>query len=366
MKIGDRQIGAGGVYVIAELGVNHDGSVERALELTRAAHAAGAHAIKLQYFETDRLMSKSAKLAAYQKAAGETDPIAMLRRVELTMGQMRPIVGLAHELHMHAIVTVFSTELVDQAERLAWDAYKTASPDLIHRPLVKRLIATGKPLIVSTGAANKGEVLKALEWLESARDRLALMHCVSCYPTRLVDASIAGMFALARLFDGPIGYSDHTPDDDTSWVAKAAGANLLEKHLTYDRNARGPDHAASLDPRGFARYVEYVIDGNPSGLPRPPRNLSDFVPIPSVLLSDPRVGEPVKRVLDCERDVRAISRQSVVARRDMRTGDVLSAADVTIKRPGTGIPPAELDLVPGKRVRRDIETDTVIAWEDLS
>ena len=155
MRIGDRSIGREhSPYIIAEIGVNHDGSCECAQELVRAAAKAGADAAKFQYFETDRLMSNAAKLAAYQRAAGESDPISMLRRLELPIEDLAKCVTLAHELGIHAIVTVFSTELVRSADLLAWDAYKTASPDLIHKPLLLALSATGKPMILSTGSAS--------------------------------------------------------------------------------------------------------------------------------------------------------------------------------------------------------------------
>ena len=350
VKIGDRHIGTGGVYVIAELGVNHDGSAARAMELVDAAGGAGADAIKLQYFETDRLMSKSAKLAAYQKAAGETDPIAMLRRLEMPIEVMRPLVERAHALGMHAIVTVFSTELVDRAEELAWDAYKTASPDIVHRPLLDRSARTGKPLIVSTGAATIEEVTRTVGWLREwrAHDRSALLQCVSCYPTEREMAELGGIGALADVFAGPIGYSDHTASVETGAEAVAAGAAILEKHMTYSRAAKGPDHAASLEPGEFARYVAMA------------RGVAGRGPRAGV------AGDRVKRVLPIEEDVRRVSRQSIVAARSLAPGAVLTAADVTIKRPGTGIPAADYSRVIGRQVARTIEADCVIAWEDLA
>ncbi len=351
MKIGERQIGAGGdVYVIAELGVNHDGSAARAMELVEAAHGAGADAIKLQYFETDRLMSKSAKLAAYQKAAGETDPIAMLRRLELPIEEMGPLVERAHARGMHAIVTVFSTELVDRAEELAWDAYKTASPDLVHWPLMERLARTGRPLVVSTGAATIREVTRTVGWLREwgAMVRITLLQCVSCYPTEREMAELGGIGALADVFAGPVGYSDHTSSVETGAEAVGCGAVILEKHMTYSRGAKGPDHAASLEPGEFARYVRMARSATERGI-----QTSDL-------------GERVKRVLPIEEDVRRVSRQSVVANRELRVGEVIGAADVTIKRPGTGIAACEIGRAMGRRVVRPVPADMIVAWEDLA
>ena len=179
MHISRRPITPANPYIIAELGVNHDGSVDRALALTEAAAAAGADAIKLQFFRTDLLMSRAAKLAAYQHSAGETDPVAMLRRLELSLDDMARVIDRAHRFNIHAIVTVFSVDLVSEAESLPFDAYKTASPDLIHKPLLGALAATGKPLIVSTGASTLDEITRARDWLAPAAERLACLQCVS-------------------------------------------------------------------------------------------------------------------------------------------------------------------------------------------
>ena len=163
MRIGHRDIGTGHKpYIIAELGVNHDGDPARALELTDIAADCGVDAIKLQYFEADRLMSRGSRLADYQQRAGEHDPVAMLRRLELNIDQMAPVVQHAHKRGLHAIVTVFSAELIESACRLPWDAFKTASPDIIHLPLFESLIATGRPLIVSTGASTIDEIQRTV------------------------------------------------------------------------------------------------------------------------------------------------------------------------------------------------------------
>lgn len=328
-------------YVIAELGVNHDGSVERALELVDAAAEARVDAVKLQFFRTDLLMSKAAKLAVYQSAAGETDPLLMLRRLELGIGQMQAIVERAHKRSLHAIVTVFSTELVAEAQTLAWDAYKTASPDLIHKPLLDALAKTGKPLIVSTGAANMEEIHRAISWLAPAHARLALLQCVSSYPTGLQNSALGGIKALQRAFPGPVGYSDHTSLLESGGLAVAAGARILEKHLTYDNHAKGPDHAASLTGVNMAVYVRLARQ------------------------AWQMLGPETKRVLDIEQDVRQVSRQSLTTARAIPKGHPVTEKDITIKRPGTGLEPEKLRAILGRKAARDLDADMPLTDADL-
>jgi N-acetylneuraminate synthase/N,N'-diacetyllegionaminate synthase len=302
--------------------------------------------VKLQYFETDRLMSKSAKLAAYQKAAGETDPIAMLRRLELRIEEMGPIVDRAHALGMHAIVTVFSTELVELAERLKWDAYKTASPDIVHRPLLEKLMGTGKPVIVSTGAATLDEVRRAVKWIVAGYERLAVLQCVSSYPTPRETAGLGGIVALQESMRVPVGYSDHTAMVETGAEAVALGACVLEKHMTYSKGAMGPDHAASLEPKEYGEYVRLARAAS---------------------RREAAMGVTAAKVVQqIEADVRRVSRQSVVAVRAMAVGEVVKAVDVTIKRPGTGFLPFEMEMVVGKKVVRAVEADTVIERADIA
>lgn len=357
MRVRDRQVGPGQPpYIIAELGVNHDGSVERAVQMARAARDAGADAVKLQFFRTDLLMSSAAKLAAYQRAAGETDPVAMLRRLELGAADLSRVLAAARDLGVHAVVTVFSVELVAEAEAAAarhggWDAYKTASPDIVHRPLLDALAATGRPLIVSTGASTPGEVRRAAGWLGGARGegRLALLQCVSSYPTPEDRAALDGIGALREIAPGvPVGYSDHTASETMGARAVAAGACILEKHFTYDRSARGPDHAASLDAAGFARYVAHAREAARSVGP-----------------GGPRGGGTGKAVQDIERDVRRVSRQSVVTRRALDAGHVLGRDDVTFKRPGTGVPPHALGGLLGARLLRAVGADVPVDWADV-
>lgn len=372
MRIGDREIGLEHPpYVIAEIGVNHDGEVGRALELTDAGADAGADAVKLQYFETDRLMSKAAKLAAYQKAAGETDPIEMLRRLELNLDEMALVVERAHERGIHAIVTVFSVELVERAETLAWDAYKSASPDLVNYPLLRALMKTGKPLIVSTGAASWNEVQFAFhDVLEPHLPNLAMLHCVSSYPTPRDGANIAGLLNLdIDLFyqGGGAGYSDHTQELDAGEKAVRIGATVLEKHLTYDSGAKGPDHSASLEPDAMRQYIELAKSVDPVPFEEVARIAlledDDF----RMRFPDPIYGLPRKVVTDRELDVRRVSRQSVVALIDIEPGTTLTRDMLTIKRPcDHAIFAADIDALVGKTTIGPIRADHPIPHEAIS
>ncbi len=360
MKIGSRQVGAGApVYIIAELGVNHDGSLDRALEMTDAAAEAGADAIKLQLFRADLLMSRASRLATYQQAAGESDPTEMLRRLELSIGDMGRIVDRAHKNGIHVIVTPFSVELIDSAERLGFDAYKTASPDIIHKPLLDRLIATNKPFIVSTGASSIDEVQRAATWLAPATNRVALLQCISSYPTPPQDSNIRAMHALAKVWPGPIGYSDHTTAVDTGAVAATQGAAILEKHFTHNKQVQGPDHSASLEPAEFRTYVTLARDESTM------REWMGGAGPPGLRSSDPRLGPEEKRILPCEQDVRRLSRQSITTRRNLPANHILTQEDLTIKRPGTGIEPWRLSELLGRRLRRAIESDMPITNDDI-
>ena len=376
MKIRSREVGPGQpAYIIAELGVNHDGSLDRALDLVDAAAQAGADAIKLQYFEADRLMSRAAKLAAYQKSAGETDPVAMLRRLELAPEAMSQVIARAHQRGLAAIVTVFSLEHVELAKEMPWDAFKTASPDIVNRPLLESLAGIrgkpdNRPLLVSTGASTLQEVARALGWLRPASARLGVLQCVSSYPTPLGQGELGGIAAIADIWPGVVGYSDHTPDTMTAAVAVALNAHVLEKHMTYDKLAPGPDHIASLTPREMGEYVEFALQAFAAKehlkKSHPPEDLDRFVGGAEKLTA--RHGEYIKtkRVLPIEEDVRRVSRQSVVCTRPLAAGEPVRREDLTVKRPGTGLPAYRLDEVGGRTTARAVESDVPLVLEDLA
>jgi sialic acid synthase SpsE len=264
----------------------------------------------------------------------------MLRALELGADDLARCVEAAHRRDLAAIVTVFSTELIPQAAGLDWDAWKTASPDLVHRPLLERLAVDGRPMLVSTGAAELDEIRRTNDWL--AGTPVAFLHCVSAYPTPEPEAALAGITAVAGATGRPTGYSDHTAEVTTGGLAVASGAVLLEKHLTWNRSAPGPDHAASIEPDGFAEYVAFVRRAHLA------------------------LGMAGKRVGSIEHDVRRVARQSIRAARDLIAGEVIGREDLVVKRPGDGLEPWRLDEIVGRRLVRNLSVDAAIGEEDLA
>jgi N-acetylneuraminate synthase/N,N'-diacetyllegionaminate synthase len=338
-----RKVGAGKpTFVIAEIGVNHDGSLPRALELVRIAKECGADAVKLQIFSASALMHASSSFAGYQKErCDDADAISMLRKYELRDESLRTVVEAIRACDMAPLATPFSPADVAIVEELDLPVVKIASPDIVNRVLLQRVAETGRPMFISAGAATMDEVSDAVGWLREWNASFALLHCVSSYPTPTDQANLTWIAEMASWFDVPVGYSDHTTEVHCGAVAAAFGACIIEKHLTYDRSAPGPDHATSADPEQFAAYVAMIRS------------------------TDAMRGAAGKRVLDIERDVRKVSRQSLVLARPLGAGEVVSARDVTVQRPGTGIPAAEITLAIGKRVARPLPAGTMLQWEML-
>ncbi len=343
MNIADREIGnTQRTFVIAEIGVNHDGSVRRALELVDLAVATGADAVKLQLFSADRLMNASATFAEYQSSrVSASTPADMLRQYELSPADTVRVVDHIRHRGLVPIATPFSLDDVRIVNELNLPAVKIASPDLVNRPLLERAAATGKPLLVSTGAATIDEVETAVDWLVGMNATFSLLHCVSSYPTPASDANLRWIGELAR-FCAPVGYSDHTTEPLAGAMAVMAGACIVEKHLTYDRGAAGPDHSASADPLQMAAYVNAIRS------------------------AEAMRGLPGKHVLNIERDVRSVSRQSLVLTRPLAVGDRVTAADLTVQRPGNGIPAADWSRAVGCTLRINAAAGTMIGWEMLS
>ncbi len=342
IQIDGRTIGVGNpTLVIAEIGVNHDGSVERALELVEIAAKCGADAVKLQIFTASQLMHSASEFAGYQaKSVSDADPAAMLRRYELPIADLRRIVREIRQRGMIPIATPFSLADVDVVAELDLPAIKIASPDVVNRPLLVKGAGLGRPLIVSTGAATIEEIATSVGWLRGAR--VALLHCVSSYPTPTEQANLCWIGELAERFGVVVGYSDHTTEMISGALAVAAGASIIEKHLTFDRSAVGPDHEASADPEQFAEYVRLIR------------------------LAESLRGAAGKKVLEIERDVRRVSRQSLVAAKDLQPGKMLRQEDLIVQRPGVGISAADVGSAVGRKIVRPVKSGMLLQWDMLA
>ena len=343
--IGGKSIGEGcRAFVIAEIGVNHDGSAARAIELVRHAKRAGADAVKLQLFSASRLVHPSAAAASYQtNNCGATDQTSLLRKYELSPDDIERIVDATRVANLVPLATPFSVDDVALMERLRVPLVKIASPDLVNRPLLERAARMRVPMLISTGAAELEEIDLCVSWLRGWRVPFALLHCVSAYPTPIDDARLGWIDQLRRRYGVPIGYSDHTSELMSGALATAAGACVIEKHLTWNRFASGPDHAASADPHQLGTYVELTR-------------------LASRLRGD---GGP-RHVLGVEADVRRLSRQSLVTKRALVSGERISRDDLVAQRPGTGILAKELEAVAGRAARHDLPAGTILDWSMIA
>jgi sialic acid synthase SpsE len=342
LQIDTRRVGPGcPTFVIAEIGVNHDGSAQKAMDLVRIAATCGADAVKLQIFRAVNLVHASSELAGYQRSrTQETNPIDLLRKYELSTSDLRQIVREIVNQQMIPLATPFSPADMDAIESLRLPAIKIASPDLVNHPLLQCAAKLKKPMIVSTGAAEMHEVDRTVAWLNGWDVKFALLHCVSAYPTPSNQANLCWINELTQ-FEVPVGYSDHTVETTCGALAVAAGATIVERHLTYDRAARGPDHAASSDPSQFQRYIKLIRD------------------------ADVLRGTGGKHVLDIEMDVRTVSRQSLVLRRTLAAGDVLREEDLTVQRPGTGLPAGQIMEAVGRRMIKPANAGSLLQWDML-
>jgi len=330
------------IEIIAEIGVNHDGSVEKARELVRAAKACGADYAKFQTFKAARLASAQAPTAAYQKAHHAGGQLAMLARYELSPDQFRGLFDDCRETGIRFLSSPFDPESLAFLIDLGLDTIKLGSGELTNLPLLEQLGRSGVRVIASTGMATLGEVEQAVRVLRAAGCRdLVLLHCVTAYPAPPEQVNLRAMVTLGRAFGLPVGYSDHAPGIAVAAAAVALGATVIEKHLTLDRSAPGPDHAASSEPAELATLVAAVRQ------------------VESCL------GDGIKQPAPCELPNIAVARKSLVAARDLAAGTVLREGDLVIKRPGDGIPPLHGPHILGMKLARDVARDQVLRWEDF-
>ena len=332
-------------FVIAEAGVNHNGSLDLAFRLVDAAAEAGADAVKFQTFQADKLVTASARKAVYQAQTTGADQsqYEMLRQLELGFDDFRKIKDYCRQQGILFLSTPFDEASADFLDSLDVAAIKIGSGEITNLPFLGYIARKGRPVILSTGMSTLGEVEAAVGGIRGAGDPpLALLHCTSNYPALPETVNLRAMMTLKAAFGLPVGYSDHTQGIEISLAAAALGARILEKHFTLDRHLPGPDHPASLEPAELAALVRGV------------RKVTTAL------------GDGRKLPTQSELDVAAVARKSLVAARAISAGAVLAEADIAIKRPGTGLPPGMLSLLLGRRLRLDVAAGEVFTLEMLA
>jgi N-acetylneuraminate synthase/N,N'-diacetyllegionaminate synthase len=317
-------------YVIAEIGINHGGDLQTARKLLAVAKRCGVDAAKLQAFVPDKFLARSSTY------------FDLLAGCALSGSAIRELMAYANEIGLTLFSAVFDEESADLLQSASAPAFKIASGDLTHLPLLRHVARFSKPMLISSGGGTMDEIKSALDAVRGAAPYLpvALFHCVSNYPTDPRDCNLACMATIRAEFGVPVGFSDHTLGHAVPIAAAALGADLIEKHFTLDRNADGPDHALSLDPEGMGALVQDLRGAREAvgRVDKAPVEAADFIPQ---------------------------IRRSVAAFLDIQEGTVIERSMLAIKRPGTGIAPNDIDKVVGKRAARPIAADAILAWSDL-
>jgi sialic acid synthase SpsE len=345
--IGTRAVGPGHpCYVIAEAGSNHNRDLPTALRLIEVAAEAGADAVKFQTYTAEGLYSRRTPDIKYLKEKGlvgdQESVWELIKRVEIPWEWHAELSSHAARCGITFFSTPFEEAAVDLLEGVGVPAYKIASYEVNHLPLIERVARTGKPMLISTGMASLGDIERALDTAAGAGAHdLMVMHCAVNYPPRFADLNLRAITTMREAFQIPIGWSDHTPGHTAEVVAVTLGACAVEKHFTLSRDQKGPDHPFALEPRELGAMVVAIRE------------------------TEDALGSSVKRVTEAEADLFRLGRRSVVAARDVPAGGELTREDLAVKRPGFGIPIDALDQVVGRHVAHDVVADQVLDWDDL-
>lgn len=329
------------VIIIAEAGVNHNGSYELAIKMVDEAKRAGADYVKFQTAKPELVISTFAPKAEYQKettGAAESQ-LEMCKAIHLPLTDYKPLKEYCDKVGIGFMSTPFDLVSIDVLEPLDMDCYKIPSGEITNLPYLRKIASKHRPVILSTGMCEVEEVEAALQVLEQGgvkRSDIIVLHCNTEYPTPMADVNLRAMDDLRRSLGVEVGYSDHTKGIEVPIAAVALGATVIEKHFTLDKTMEGPDHKASLEPDELKAMVDAI------------RNIEQAL------------GDGHKHVSPSERKNMDIARKSIVAARDIRKGEVLTEENITTKRPGNGISPMRWDSVIGTTAIRDFGYDELI------
>ncbi len=345
IEIFGRKVGPGfPCLIVAEAGVNHNGSLEVAKRLVDEAVSAGADVVKFQCFKAERLASSFAPKADYQVSTtgSEESQLDMLRRLELSPGAQKELMSYCQERGVVFLSTPFDEGSADFLEELGVLAFKIPSGEITNHAFLRHVAQKKKSMIVSTGMSSLREVEAAVQTIKDAGSPpLILLHCVSNYPADPAQANLRVMETMRMAFNVPVGYSDHTMGITVALAAVALGACVIEKHFTLDRSLPGPDHRASLQPDELAELVR------------------------GIRMVEASLGHGRKEPAASEAGTAAVARKSLVACRDIPAGTSLTEECIAIKRPGTGLPPSMLSSLLGRVAVHDIPADTLLSLEML-
>ena len=326
--------------IIAEAGVNHNGSIEMAKQLIDAAAVAGVDYVKFQTFKAEKLVTKDAKQAEYQQRnAADSSQYTMLKKLELTPRQHEELIIYCKQKGVRFLSTAFDLESIEYLHSLSLGVWKIPSGEITNYPYLKKIAQYGEPIIMSTGMCSMDDVEQAINVLLKnglTKEQITLLHCNTEYPTPMQDVNLKAMLQLRDKFGVKVGYSDHTKGIEVPIAAVALGAEVIEKHFTLDRNLPGPDHKASLESNELKAMVDAI------------RNIEQAL------------GDGQKHVSASEGKNIAIARKSIVAAKDIKRGELLTEENLTTKRPGSGISPMRWEELIGTKAIRDFKEDELI------
>lgn len=329
------------VFIIAEAGVNHNGSLNTAKKLVDVAAGTGADAVKFQTFNAESVVSQYAQKAVYQKKTTDKDEsqLEMIKKLELDLNAHRELIIYCRKKRIVFLSTPFDIGSIDLLVRLGLKTFKIPSGEITNLPYLRKIGSLRKKIIISTGMANLKEIKDALDVLVengTSKKDITVLHCNTEYPTPFEDVNLRAMLTIRDKFSVQVGYSDHTLGIEVAIAAAALGASVIEKHFTLNRNMEGPDHKASLEPVELKSMVQSI------------RNI------------EAAMGDGIKKPSKSETKNIVIARKSIIALRDIKTGEVFNGANITAKRPGIGISPMQWDKIIGKRSKKSYERDELI------
>lgn len=328
-------------FIIAEAGVNHNGKIKTARKMVDIAVEAGADAVKFQTFRADRLLTRFAPKAEYQRKTTDKaeSQFAMIKRLELTPAAHKELMQYCKRKKIVFLSSPFDLESIGLLNELGVNVFKVPSGEITNLPYLRKIGGLNKKIILSTGMSNLNEIKKALDVLikaGAAKEKITLLHCNSEYPTPFEDVNLRAMLTIKEAFKVKVGYSDHTLGIEVPIAAVALGASVIEKHFTLDRNMKGPDHKASLEPRELKAMIKGI------------RNI------------EKALGSGIKKASCSERKNKIIARKSIVAARNISKGEYFTADNITTKRPASVLNPMKWDDVIGRVAKKNFKKDSLI------